>query len=226
MADTKISLLTAASAQTGAEIFPVVQGGVTVGMTTTQVRALLALLASPTFTGVPAAPTATPGTNTTQLATTAYADAIAALKAAVASPTFTGVPAAPTPSALTATTQIATTAYSDAADTLSTINSQSVAYTLIASDAGKTIYHPSADVTARIWTIPANASVAFPVGTVVMIDNDVSAGVLTLSITTDTLVLVGAAGSTGNRTLAAGGTAVLRKVGSTRWRVSGTAELT
>jgi hypothetical protein len=34
--------------------------------------ALKAPLASPTFTGVPAAPTATPGTNTTQLATTAF----------------------------------------------------------------------------------------------------------------------------------------------------------
>jgi hypothetical protein len=52
--------------------------------------ALKANIASPTFTGVPAAPTATPGTNTTQLATTAYADAIAALKANLASPTFTG----------------------------------------------------------------------------------------------------------------------------------------
>jgi hypothetical protein len=31
-----------------------------------------ALIASPTFTGTPAAPTATPGTNTTQLATTAF----------------------------------------------------------------------------------------------------------------------------------------------------------
>ena len=35
----------------------------------------LALLASPTFTGVPAAPTATGGTNTTQLATTAFVQA-------------------------------------------------------------------------------------------------------------------------------------------------------
>src|SRR5512139_3643741 len=32
----------------------------------------LATLASPTFTGVPAAPTATVGTNTTQIATTAF----------------------------------------------------------------------------------------------------------------------------------------------------------
>lgn len=36
---------------------------------------LKAALASPTFTGTPAAPTAAPGTNTTQLATTAYVDA-------------------------------------------------------------------------------------------------------------------------------------------------------
>jgi len=41
-----------------------------------------AALASPTFTGVPAAPTAAPGTNTTQLATTAFTQAaIAALVA-------------------------------------------------------------------------------------------------------------------------------------------------
>lgn len=38
-------------------------------------EALLAPKASPTFTGTPAAPTATPGTNTTQLATTAFVEA-------------------------------------------------------------------------------------------------------------------------------------------------------
>ena len=69
-----------------------------------------AALASPAFTGVPTAPTAAPATNTTQLATTAYADAIAALKANLASPTFTGVPAAPTAAVDTNTTQVATTA--------------------------------------------------------------------------------------------------------------------
>lgn len=38
--------------------------------------ALKANIASPTFTGVPAAPTASPGNNSTQLATTAYVDAV------------------------------------------------------------------------------------------------------------------------------------------------------
>lgn len=102
---------------------------------------LKAALASPTFTGTPAAPTAAADTNTTQIATTAYVvgqgylkSAVASstyaalshshaisdvtnlqsnldLKAALASPTFTGTPAAPTATADTNTTQLATTAY-------------------------------------------------------------------------------------------------------------------
>jgi hypothetical protein len=45
---------------------------------------------SPAFTGVPTVPTAAPNTNSTQAASTAYADAIAALKANIANPAFTG----------------------------------------------------------------------------------------------------------------------------------------
>lgn len=84
--------------------------------------ALKANTASPTLTGVPAAPTAAPGTATTQLATTAFVDAARvilaasdALKAPLASPTLTGVPVAPTAAPGTATTQLATTAFVDAA---------------------------------------------------------------------------------------------------------------
>ena len=62
-------------------------------------------LASPNFTGIPLAPTANAGTNTTQLATTAFVQGI------LNGPTFTGVPAAPTASVGTNTTQLATTAY-------------------------------------------------------------------------------------------------------------------
>lgn len=76
-----------------------------------QVISALAPLASPALTGTPTAPTAAPATNTTQVATTAYADAIAALKANLASPTFTGTPAAPTAAPGTNTTQLATTAF-------------------------------------------------------------------------------------------------------------------
>ena len=80
--------------------------------------ALKADIASPTFTGVPAAPTAAPGTSTTQLATTAFVTTADDLKANLASPTFTGVPAAPTAAAATSTTQIATTAFVTTADNL------------------------------------------------------------------------------------------------------------
>lgn len=99
-------------------------------------------------------------------------------------------------------------------------NAQSAAYTLVLTDRGKHIYHPVADTTARIFTIPANASVAFPIGSAVTFINDVGAGAITIAITTDTLVLF-PAGTTGSRTLAAGGMATATKVTATRWVISG-----
>lgn len=83
---------------------------------------LKAPLASPTLTGTPAAPTAAPGTNTTQLATTAFSAAAVAVETAarvaadallapLASPALTGTPTAPTAAAVTSTTQLATTAF-------------------------------------------------------------------------------------------------------------------
>lgn len=67
-------------------------------------------LVSPTFSGTPFAPTANPGTSTTQIATTEF---VAASFSPLASPTFTGTPSAPTAAAGTATTQLATTAFVD-----------------------------------------------------------------------------------------------------------------
>lgn len=99
-------------------------------------------------------------------------------------------------------------------------NSQSTAYTLVLSDAGKHILHPSADTTARTFTIPANASVAFPVNTAVTFVNQNAGGVITIAITTDTMRLAGA-GTTGSRTLAANGVATALKITSTEWIISG-----
>jgi len=98
--------------------------------------------------------------------------------------------------------------------------SKSVAYTLVLSDAGKHIFHPSADTTARIWTIPANASVAFPIGAAVTFVNQNAAGVITIQITTDTMRLAGA-GTAGARTLAANGVATALKITATEWIISG-----
>lgn len=98
--------------------------------------------------------------------------------------------------------------------------SKSVAYTLVLGDAQKHILHPSADTTARIFTIPANAAVAFPIGTAVTFVNQNSGGTVTISITTDTLRLAGD-GTAGSRTLAANGIATALKITSTEWIISG-----
>ena len=74
----------------------------TAGTSTTQLATTAFVTSSPQFTGVPTAPTATTGTSTTQLATTAFV---------TSSPQFTGVPIAPTAADITSTTQLATTAF-------------------------------------------------------------------------------------------------------------------
>ena len=98
-------------------------------------------------------------------------------------------------------------------------NSQSAAYTLVLADAGKHIFHPVGDNNARTFTIPANSSVAYPIGTAITFINMAAANV-TIAITTDTLVL-SAAGTTGSRTLATNGSATCIKITSTSWLISG-----
>ena len=100
-------------------------------------------------------------------------------------------------------------------------NSQSAAYTTVLADAGKHIFHPSADTTARVWTIDSNANVAYPIGTAITFVNQNAGGAITIAITADTMRLAGA-GTTGSRTLAANGIATALKVTSTEWIISGT----
>ena len=99
------------------------------------------------------------------------------------------------------------------------INSQSAAYTLVLSDSGKCILHPSTDANARTFTIPANASVAYPVGTAITFIN-MTSQVVTIAINSDTMYLV-AFGTTGSRTLAQYGSATALKITSTNWIISG-----
>jgi hypothetical protein len=98
-------------------------------------------------------------------------------------------------------------------------NSQSAAYTLVLADAGKHIFHPVGDNNARTFTIPANSSVAYPVGTAITFINMAAANV-TIAITTDTMYL-SSAGTTGSRTLAQYGSATAIKITSTNWLISG-----
>ena len=94
-------------------------------------------------------------------------------------------------------------------------NLQNANYTLALSDMGKSV-----DVTSGTWThtIPANASVPFPIGTVLGGDNT-STGNLTIAITSDTLVTTG--GATGTRTVLPNGIWQARKVSATKWKITG-----
>jgi hypothetical protein len=130
---------------------------------------------------------------------------------------FNGTLGATTPSTVVAT------AISDTAGDVRLIpqNSKSAAYTTVLSDSGKHIFHPSADTTARTFTIDSNTNVAYTIGTAITFINQNGAGVVTISITSDTMRLAGA-GTTGSRTLAANGVATAVKITSTEWIISGT----
>jgi len=93
-------------------------------------------------------------------------------------------------------------------------NSQTASYTLALADAGKHI-----SITTGGVVIPANSSIAFPVGTAIVVFNN-SGTSQNISITTDTLRQAGTA-NTGTRTLAQYGLATCVKVASTTWVISG-----
>lgn len=100
-------------------------------------------------------------------------------------------------------------------------NSQSGGYTTVLEDRGKHLLHPSADTSARTFTIDSNANVPYPIGTAITFVNQNGAGTLTIAITSDTMRLAGA-GTTGSRTLAANGIATAVKIDTTEWIISGT----
>lgn len=87
--------------------------------------------------------------------------------------------------------------------------------TLGFSDRGKFI----SMLAASTLTIPANASVAFPVGTTILVFNQ-GASAMSINITTDTLDWV-PSGTTGNRTLAGLSVATLYKFSATQWLIWG-----
>ena len=95
-------------------------------------------------------------------------------------------------------------------------NAQADNYTLVLTDAGKLIVETGISKTV---TIPANASVAFPIGTAITFCATDSGG-CSIAITTDTLVL-GGTSTTGTRTLAANGLATAVKIDSGIWVISG-----
>ena len=133
-------------------------------------------------------------------------------------PTFTSTPALGTPTSGTLSNCTV-----DGTNSVGFLNipqnSQSAAYTLVLADAGKHIFHPSTDANARTYTIPANSSVAYPIGTAITFIN-MTSQVVTIAITTDTMYL-SSAGTTGSRSLAQYGSATAIKLTSTTWLISG-----
>ncbi len=97
---------------------------------------------SPAFTGTPTAPTAAAGTNTTQLATTAFVGTaitnfssnVGNIYAPINSPTFTGNPAAPSTANTDSSTRLATTAFVQAQKISPAFTGTPTAPTATASD--------------------------------------------------------------------------------------------
>lgn len=98
-------------------------------------------------------------------------------------------------------------------------NAQTGNYTLVASDSGKHIFHAIGAAIAT-YTIPANGSVPFTIGTAVTFVN-LSANAVNIAITTDQLLLAGS-GTAGTKTLSQYGLATAVKANATAWVISGT----
>lgn len=98
------------------------------------------------------------------------------------------------------------------------INNQSSSYTLDINDAGK-IIRQTGDLTNRIFTVPANADVAFDIGTRIEVQND-GTQVLNVDVDVDTLTSEAGLG-TGLREISPAGSAVLTKVDTTAWKIRG-----
>ena len=172
---------------------------------------LKANIASPTFTGIPAAPTAAPGTNTTQLATTSFVTAAITAGGFVVSGGALGTPSSGVAINMTVegTNRIGFRNIPS--------NPQAAAYTTVLDDSGRSIDHLAADANIRTYTIAG--AVAYPIGSCISFSN-MTTQAITIAITTDVMHLVGA-GTTGSRTLAQFGVATARKQASGVWMISG-----
>lgn len=158
-------------------------------------------------------------TSIAALSTTAYGRALLTLANAAAGRTYLGSAGSGANADITSllqSTAVAPTGTA-AADSIGyrglPPNAQAGAYTLVLADAGRLIT-TTADV-----AIPANGTVAFPVGTAFTVFNT-SASPIDITITSDSLYLA-TSGTPGPLILAAYGLATFVKVNATSWVGSG-----
>lgn len=98
-------------------------------------------------------------------------------------------------------------------------NTQSGDYTLLLEDAATHIYHPAGGGAGDVYTIPANASVAYPIGTVVTFVN-ADSDTVQIAITSDTMVLAGTT-TAAPFDLEENGIATAVKIEDTAWIING-----
>lgn len=101
------------------------------------------------------------------------------------------------------------------------VNAQASNYTAILSDANKGLVKQGTGGSTSTFTIPSNASVAFPIGTAITIHNAVNMGVLTVTLTTDTLVWAQNGNLASTRFLASAAMVTIYKINATTWVISG-----
>jgi hypothetical protein len=94
--------------------------------------------------------------------------------------------------------------------------SKTANYTLVLADAGKQLFHPASDANIRTFTIPANSSVPFPIGTVLLFTQENGGNYfIKVDINSDTLVTNKSI--TGSVFVDAGNTLYCVKVSATKW---------
>lgn len=96
---------------------------------------------------------------------------------------------------------------------------QDAAYQFALGDEGGIVRHSSAST--HTYTIPANGTTPFPVGTAFTIVNEPGGGDVTLAITTDTLNRGDGVAGTGSRTIKANSVATVIKTAATTWIITG-----
>lgn len=97
-------------------------------------------------------------------------------------------------------------------------NTQDATYTFVLTDAGKSVIHTAAG--SHTWTIPPNASVAYPLGTTIVVNNT-GAGAVSIVRGAGVSLRIGGSATDSNKTLAQHGLATLFKASTDGWYISG-----
>lgn len=99
------------------------------------------------------------------------------------------------------------------------INTQDATYTAVLGDSGRCLLHTSAS--AHTWTIPTNAAVAYPTGTVIVLAN-IGSGVTTIARGSGVALRISGTSTDQDVDIAQHGIASIIKLDTNSWYISGT----